>query len=290
MPNFSGDMGSAAAFLTTNAARRFVGGAQVREPLEAAATQRQEQQRQAVERFNHKTFRSDWDALLRELYVRVVDGCPFAVGLFYRDASRSQGVLREMLNYNGAREPMVDYVRIHFKLAHYEHITGSLRGLAPHERFDLYKIVSPGMGLPVNSLVYRIEHYTDPALKAVMVFGGERLGGQMETHLKMATGLLERASADPAVRSTDGGNDSRARELIAALRATDLRRLRRTKLSEHRRAAIHEMVTKLGDIQEQFPQALQAKYVLLSKFLEENPAPAPAPSGEQPPEAPRARP
>lgn len=82
MANFSGSTGSVSTSPTDTAAGRYAGRAQVREPVEPAMNYRQEQQRQAVERFNHKTFRSDWDSLLRELYVRVVDGCPFAVGLF----------------------------------------------------------------------------------------------------------------------------------------------------------------------------------------------------------------
>jgi hypothetical protein len=237
-----------------------------------ALNPRQEQQRHAVERFNHKTFRSDWDALLRELFARVVDGCPFAVGLFTRDARFGAVRLRSMLNYGGGKEQMVDYVLRHFKLGHYQHIAGSLEGLAPHERFDLYKIVSPGLGLPLNSLVYKIEHYSNPGLKAVIVFGGERLGGQMEVHLKMTAGLLEQPAKSRAAASALAPGEPRYAELIAALRATDAVQLKQTGLAGKRLAEIREIVTGLGGIEDQFPQALKAKYVLLSKLIADQPA------------------
>jgi hypothetical protein len=254
--------------------RRYTRKAQVRPPpvsADLALSRRQEQQRQSVERFNHKTFRNDWDTLVRDLFVRVVDGCPFAVGMFTREDTLGVPRLRAMLNFNGARESMLYYVRRHFKLRHYNHIAGSLEGLAPHERFDLYKIVSPGLGLPLNSLVYKIEHYSDPSLKAVIIFGGERLGGQMEIHLKLTTSLLEQPAARTAAEHPTGPEESRYTQLIAALRAADPRKLRQSGLNEKRWGQLKEIVTELRDIQEQFPEVLKAKFTLVSKLVQEGP-------------------
>ncbi len=239
-------------------------------PAELTLSQRQEQQRKSVERFNHRTFRTDWAALVRDLFVRVVDGCPFAVGLFTRDDTWSVPRMREMLNFNGGREQMLYYVRRHFKRRHYDHIANSLEGLAPHERYDLYKIVSPGLGLPLNSLVYKIEHYSEPELKAVIIFGGERLGGQMEVHLKMTAGILE---APPKVLSADSRKpeDSRYAKLIVMLRAADPRKLRQAKLNERRWSEIHEIVTGLEGMQDQFPEMLKTKFIILSNLLKDAP-------------------
>jgi hypothetical protein len=248
--------------------------ARVRPPdtaADLALTRRQEQQRHAVERFNHKTFRNDWDSLLRDLFVRVVDGCPFAVGLFTRDLSYGFPRLKEMLNFSASKDAALTYVRRRFKLKHFEHIAGSLEGLAPHERYDLYKIISPGLGLPLNSLIYKIEHYSEPDLKAVIVFGGERLGGQMEVHLKLTTGLLEQPVATKLTQRTGGPEDSRYTQMIAALRAADPRKLRQSGLNEKRWHELREIVTELRDIQEQFPEVLRAKFTLLSKLVAEGP-------------------
>ncbi|MFI5401099.1 MAG: hypothetical protein ACHQZQ_08625 [SAR324 cluster bacterium] len=251
--------------------------ARVRQPAvsaEEALTLRQELQSRAVERFNHRTVRNDWDELMRELFERVVDGCPFAVGLFTRDVGPESRRYREMLNYNGGKTETVDYVLHHFKLGHYEHIAGSLEGLEPHERYDLYKIVSPGLGLPLNSLVYKIEHFFNPDLKAIVVFGGERLGGQMEAHLKMTTGLLERPAKSLAAQLALTPEESRYGEMIAALRAADPRKLRQSGLSRQGFAKIREIVTALGGMQDRFPQVLQAKFALLSRIVEDYPAAA----------------
>lgn len=253
--------------------RRAPRKAQVRPPdvpPELTLSQRQEQQRKSVERFNHRTFRTDWDALVRELFVRVVDGCPFAVGLFTRDDTWGVPRMREMLNFNGGRDKLLYYVRRHFKRTHYDHIANSLDGLAPHERYDLYKIVSPGLGLPLNSLVYKIEHYSEPHLKAVIVFGGERLGGQMEVHLKLTAGILE---APPKILHTElhKPEDSRYAKLIIMLRAADPRKLRKAGLNARRWSEIHEIVSGLEGMHEQFPEILKTKFITLSKLLKDAP-------------------
>jgi hypothetical protein len=266
--------------------RKAPAKAQVRPPdssSDPTLSQRQEQQRRAVERFNHRTFRTDWDALVRELFARVVDGCPFAVGLFTRDDSWGVPRMREMLNFNGGQDQMLYYVRRHFKRKHYDHIANSLEGLAPHERFDLYKIVSPGLGLPLNSLVYKIEHYSEPDLKAVIVFGGERLGGQMEVHLKLTAGILE-APPKSLVAESRKSEGSRYAQLIVMLRAADPRKLRQAKLSERRWSEIHEIVTGLEGMQDQFPEMLKTKFVILSKLLKDAPHLDPP---EEKPQAPK---
>ena len=253
--------------------------ARVRRPSTAAdlaLSARQDKQREAVVRFTHKTFRTDWEALLRELFARVVDGCPFAVGLFSAEATGGAPILRGWYNYAAGREDSADYVRRHFKRGHYEQITSSLEGLAPHEHFDLYKIVSSGLGLPLNSLIYRIEHYQDPQRKAIIVFGGERLEGQMEVHLKLAGSILEHpekpAAADPAGETTE----SRYPRLIALLRDIDPRKLRQAGPSERRWAEVREIVLGLEGIEDQFPELLRTKFDLLRKLLADAPPPTSA--------------
>ncbi len=231
--------------------RREAPKAQVRQPLivpDKDLSTRKAAQSKPVERFNHRTFRTDWAQLVKDLFTRVVDGCPFAVGLFTRDDTWGVPRLRDMLNYNGGQEKMLYYVRRHFKRKHYDHIANSLEGLAPHELYDLYKIVSPGLGLPVNSLVCKIEHYSEPDLKCVIVFGGERLEGQMEIHLKILAAILEEA---PKVRDLErnSAEEQRYAKLITKLRNTDPRKLRKLGLDRRRRADVHEIVAGLDGMQ-----------------------------------------
>jgi len=274
MANLTGSWNPAAPSTTVKRASRAVRRAWVRQAdlsADKPLTEREEQQRQAVERFTHWTTRDDWDALMRELFVRVVDGCPFAVGLFTHEVNRGSRRLRAMLNYNGGQDKALDYVARRFKLRHYQHIAESLEGLEPHERYDLYKIVSRGMGLPLYSLVYRIAHFVDPDCKAIVVFGGERLGGQMETHLKFAAGVLEQPTKTRASGSAPAPEESRYGELIAALRAADPRKLRQSGLDEERWTEVRKIVTGLSAIQDRFPQVLKAKFALLSKLVDDPP-------------------
>jgi hypothetical protein len=263
--------------------------ARVRRPdtsADLALSTRQDKQREAVVRFTHKTFRTDWEELLRELFRRVVDGCPFAVGLFTVEAAGGVPVLRGWYNYSAGREGMADYVRRHFKRGHYEQITSSLEGLAPHEHFDLYKIVSSGLGLPVNSLVYRIEHYQDPQRKSVIVFGGERLEGQMEVHLKLAGSILEQPEKPIQPNASGDSEESRYARLIALLRASDPRKLRQAGPDERRWAEAREIVRGLEGIADQFPELLKTKFALLRKLLAGAPPPT-APEGKSPAPAPK---
>jgi hypothetical protein len=264
--------------------------ARVRRPntsADLALSTRQDKQRESVVRFTHKTFRTDWEALLRELFARVVDGCPFAVGLFTTEATRGAPTLRGWYNYGAGRDDTADYVRRRFKRAHYEQITGSLEGLTPDERFDLYKIVSSGLGLPLNSLIYRIEHYQDPQRKAIIVFGGERLEGQMEVHLKLAGSILEQPERSAPSRATTESLESRYPRLIALLRATDPRKLRRAGPNERRWAEVREIVQGLEGVADQFPEMLKTKFELLRDLLADAPPPSavlnapnsPAPKG-----------
>ena len=253
--------------------------ATVRRPdtsADLALSARQQKQRDAVERFNHKTFRSDWEPLMRELFTRVVEGCPFAMGLFTVDGSWGKPRLSGKFNYRSGQPSMLDYVRRHFKRKHYDHIANSLEGLAEHERFDLYKIVSPGLGLPVNALVYKIEHYNDPDLKAAIVFGGERLGGQMEVHLKLTAGILERLPTAHSANPEAPPHETRYTKLVAMLRAADPHKLRQTGLNDRKWSEVHEIVHGLEGFQGQFPELLKAKFVMLTQLLEETPPPNPS--------------
>lgn len=179
--------------------------------------------------------------------------------------------MRAMLNFNGGKEKTLDYVGRHFKLRHYEHISESLEGLEPHELYDLYKIVTPDLGLPLNSLLYKIAHFVKPDCKAIVVFGGERLGGQMEMHLKLAAGLLEQPTRTRAGDPAPAPEESRYPELIAALRAADPRKLRQSGLDEQRWTEVRKIVTGLSGIQDRFPQVLKAKFALLSKLVDDPP-------------------
>jgi len=269
---------TARASSSGKATRRPTAKARVRRPdtsADLALSARQDKQRDAVVRFTHKTFRNDWEVLLRELFMRVVDGCPFAVSLFTEEESRGMPQLRGWYNYGAGRDPMADYVRRKFKRAHYEQITSSLEGLAPHEHFDLYKIVSSGLGLPLNSLIYRIEHYQDPQRKAIIVFGGERFEGQMEVHLKVAGSILEQPQKRIESKAGGESGDSRYARLIALLRAIDPRTLRQARPSEQRWAEVREIVRGLEGIADEFPEMLKTKFALLRKLLAKTPPPTP---------------
>ena len=231
----------------------------------AHVTARRALQAEAVERFAHITARTDWDALVAELFDKVVQNCPYGMGVLNK---------RKIMRWNRLiirTNPMFEpsdatlFVRRMARVAHFDAIFKSTHGMERHEHYDLYKVVDARLGLPLNTLVYGIQHAEDPELRALLLFGGERLEGHMERSLELVERILaatptnQTASRLPKPGPDDYGSYG---ELVAELRQINLKELDQMDLRD-----ISELVNGLDAVIEYSPSTLRSKYRALNDHL-----------------------
>jgi hypothetical protein len=231
---------------------------------------RQELQDHGVERFIHDTDREDWPTLTNELYDEVIGTCPFGVALIVKVKERHATRLDVRVNPDFDNEDVPKFIRRNFRLSHFDRIFHAVDGLEKQGPHDLYKIVGPKLGLPLNSLIYRIEHHRRADLKTLLVFGGERLEGQMEHRLRTVMELVEAPVRGAVVSAADGAappappaeDARRIDDLMARLKKIKNQQLVTTDLGD---AA--EIVNGLEAAFEDLPAPLQVKYNGLRDYL-----------------------
>ena len=222
-------------------------------------------QMEPVERFAHKTNRTDWETLVTELFERVIHRCPYAIAA----VSKRKIVRwhRLIIRTNEMFEPsdVPRFVRQMFRVAHFDAIFKSTAGIERHERYDLYKVIGAKLGLPLKSLVYGIQHGENPDLRALLVFGGERIEGQMEFSLEMVQKILAAPETkfpprpEPRPDHNDYGSYG---ELVAELRQVNVRELDKMDVR-----AIADLVNGLDAVIEYSPATLRAKYRAMNDYL-----------------------
>jgi hypothetical protein len=232
--------------------------------MDADVSARRAHQMEAVERFIHTTPRTDWDALVAELFDRVIYRCPYGIA-----AVTKRKIVRWhrlVIRVNDLFEPIEAplFVRNMLRVGHYDAIFKSTEGMERHERYDLYKIVDARLGLPVKSLVYGIQHLEKPELRCLLVFGGERLEGQMERSLELVQKILAASATNqrhppPAPGQDDFGGYG---ELIAELRDINVKELDKLDIR-----AIADLVNGLDAVIEYSPAALRAKHRAMNDYL-----------------------
>lgn len=232
--------------------------------MEIQPSPRRVLQSQPVERFVHNTARTDWDVLTRELFDQVLHRCPYGIAAIHKHRIVRWHRLIFRINEFYSPEEAPAFIRRVFRVAHYDAIFRSTTGMERHERYDLYKIIDARLGLPLKSLVYGIQHQERADLTTLLVFGGERIEGQMERSLERVEKLL---AAPPAVRHESpvppGPEDYGSYgELIAALRQVNLKELDRMDIRE-----IAGMVNALDAVIGHSPANLRAKYRAMSDYL-----------------------
>ncbi|MBI4082579.1 MAG: hypothetical protein HY423_08210 [Candidatus Lambdaproteobacteria bacterium] len=231
---------------------------------------RQELQDHGVERFIHDTDREDWPTLTSELYRRVIENCPFGVAMITRTRDRNLTRLEVRVNPDFENEDVPKFIRRYFRISHYDGIFHAVEGLVKEGPHDLYKIVGPKLGLPLHSLIYRIEHHRREELKALLVFGGERLEGQMENRLRTVMEIMESPVRGAAVGAAaawvapppPAEDDTRLEELLARLRLIRHEQLVNTDLDEVA-ALVNGLEAEFGGM----PAPLQVKYTALRDYL-----------------------
>jgi hypothetical protein len=96
----------------------------------------------------------------------------------------------------------------------------------------------------------------------------------METHLKLAAGILEQQAEGARLPAGEARDASSHARLIAMLRDADPRELRETDPGVRRWGEVRQIVDGLGEMEERFPERLKIKLAMLRKLLDEHAAPA----------------
>jgi hypothetical protein len=167
------------------------------------------------------TNRKDWDSLIEELYTSVISGAAFGVGVATKHKGFLGSTLKLRMNQRFSNPQVPQFIRKRFQVAQLDRVFQTDQGLE-RDPAGVYKVVGDDVGLPRNCLVYCFENPADKNLRGVLLFGGERLEGQLERRLQTAVGILEGTGRS----SPHGGLALESREqLIEALSKLNVKRL-----------------------------------------------------------------
>jgi hypothetical protein len=206
----------------------------------------------------HATQRSDWDDLVNELYTGVIAGCPFGIGLATKQKGLLGASIRLRLNQNFPSPAITSFVKRNFRVANLDQIFQSDQGLEHDARNNTLKITGESMGLPRNSLVYRIANPKDAILRALLIFGGERLEGQLERRLQAAATILEKTAAErgglPPLDTPE--------QMEAALAKINVKRL-----FDYDMDMLARMVNGLEEHKEDLPKHLKPLFKSVSDYI-----------------------
>ena len=207
---------------------------------------------------SYRTNRKDWDTLMNELFNGVIVGTPFGIGI----AAKAKGLLgpslKMRLNQRFPVPAVTKFVKGNFKLKILEKLFESDAGLAKEDLENLFKVTSNELGLPRNSLIFRIENSSDANLRAVMFFGGERLAAQLENRLSITTDILEGKTAAGKVDRSLVGPE----KLKAELEKLNIRRL-----FDYDMKKLSAIVNGLEDEKDNLPKALKPAFKSVSDFI-----------------------
>jgi hypothetical protein len=214
-------------------------------------------------RVGFSTDRPDWDAVITQLYSRVVEGAPYALGVVARQKGLLGLSLRPRLNKNAGNQAAVDYIRGRFRDAEFDRVFQADEGLAQDDQSGLFKVTGEGLGLPRNSLIARVESSADEELKAVVIFGGERLEGQLQRRLQVLAEVLGQGpgSGGSQVVGAPLGPEEREK-LLAALADLNVRRL-----SDYDPDLLARIINGLEEGREALPKELKPKYKAAGDYL-----------------------
>ncbi len=205
-----------------------------------------------------RTARKDWDTLTDELYGHVITGASFGIGL----AAKSKGLLgsslKLRLNQRFPSQQVTRFIKDNFKAKMLDRLFDSDQGLEAADRSNLYKVKAGDLGLPRNSLIYRVENSDDANLRAVLIFGGEWMAQQMDARLHAAAEILEGRTA--------AGKVDRALEDPESL-MKELSRINVKRLFEYNLERLSQIVNGLEETKEQLPKDLKPIFKSVNDYV-----------------------
>ncbi len=208
-----------------------------------------------------RTNRTDWEALVVELYTNAISDVPFGIGIASKQKGLLGASLELRLNENFPIPPVTAYIRKNFNVAKLDRIFQSAQGLERDSRHNLYKVVGDvkNMGLPRDTLVYPLENPSYKNMRAVLIFGGKRLESGLESRLQGAAEILR--VAPPS--SPRGGLPLESRErLVESLSKIDPKRM-----FEYDLELLARIVNGLEETKEDLPKHLKPIFKYVSYYF-----------------------
>jgi len=207
-----------------------------------------------------RTNSADIDSVAGEIYRRVVDNCLFCLGV----VSTEKGMLGQGVKYRMNQEfsapAAVDYVRRKLKPAQFGNLFGGISGMAQIRGMNLYRVQNPDSGLPVNSVIALIEGANSNA-RAIVIFGGERLEGKLESKLSILESVLGKNESvrQAEVQKAQGPS---LQELL-----TELKSINPKRLFDYELNVLSKLVHELEQHKDSIPKPFRPKYSALNSFL-----------------------
>jgi hypothetical protein len=204
------------------------------------------------------TQRTDWDSLVDELYVSVISGAPFGVGVAAKHKGLLGTSLKLRLNQRFSNQQVPLFIRKRFQMAQLDRLFQGPPGLE-RDSSGAYKVVGDDLGLPRNCLLYCFENASDKNLRGVLLFGGERLEGQLEKRLQAAEGILQGTGRSSPL----GGLAVESREqLMEALGKLNVKRLFEVDMER-----LARIVNGLEETKEDLPKHLKPIFKSASDYI-----------------------
>ena len=206
----------------------------------------------------NRTNRKDWDALVEELYAAVIAGTPFGIGIAAKHKGLLGTSLKLRLNQRFPNPQVPQYIRKRFQANKLDRLFQSAEGLE-RDGTGCYKVAADDLGLPRNCLLYAFENPADPNLRGLIIFGGERMEGQLERRLQAAAEVLEGTGRS----SARGGLALDTQEqLEAALAKINVKRL-----FDYDMDLLARIVNGLEESKEELPKHLKPVFRSVSEYI-----------------------
>jgi len=204
------------------------------------------------------TQRKDWDALVDELFASVITGAPFAVGIAVKHKGFLGSSLKLRLNQRFPNMQIVQFIRKHFQTAQLDRLFQSDPGLE-RDASGTYKVVGGDLGLPKNCLLYAFENPADKNLRGVILFGGERMEGQLEKRLQSAGEILTGTGRSSPLGGLPLDNHE---QLVEALSKLNVKRL-----FDYDVERLARIVNGLEESKEELPKHLKPIFKSVSDYI-----------------------
>ena len=162
------------------------------------------------------TARTDWGDVIAEVFSRLIGKAPFGLGVVAREKTLLGASIRYRVNPAFSAQKVADFVRKSLTEKNFDVLFTNNQGLSEAGSPGLFKVSADGMGLPKNSLIIRVASTADSRFRAVVIFGGERLEGQLESRLKHLDDILSGAKKSDA---------NSVETLVASLQKVNVKRL-----------------------------------------------------------------
>jgi hypothetical protein len=204
------------------------------------------------------TQRKDWTALVEELFVSVVSGAPFGVGVIGKHKGLLGASLKLRLNQRFPQPQVQEFIRKHFQVRQLDRLFERGDGLEP-DPSGAYKVEGGDLGLPRNTLVSLFQNPADANLRGVILFGGQRMEGQLEKRMQAARAILESTGRS----SARGGLALDSRDQLEER----LSKINVKRLFDYDIELLARIVNGLEEVREELPLELKPTFKAISDFV-----------------------